>query len=133
MTAAQETETTGVLPVEQLKVTASGPVEGFQFPEIGGLPSAPFKASRWRLDPGEWSNWDQHEVLEAWLVATGTGSVWREDQETAVQPGDVVLMRSLVRHRLHNTGAVPMTLFSAWWPATEQRGAGPSDETADHA
>ncbi len=105
-----------VLPVEQLKVTPSGPVEGYLFPTIDGLPSAPFKASRWRLDPGAWSNWDQHEVLEIWMVSAGTGSVWREDRETSVGPGDVVLMPSQVRHRLHNTGPVPMSLFSVWWP-----------------
>jgi mannose-6-phosphate isomerase-like protein (cupin superfamily) len=133
MSLAHEPDMTSVLPVEQLKVTPSGPVEGFRFPEIGGRPSAPFKASRWRLDPGEWSNWDQHEVLEIWMVATGTGSVWREEQETAVGPGDVVLMPSQVRHRLHNTGTVPITLFSVWWPFAAQAGAATGTEVTNSA
>ncbi|MFE2970164.1 cupin domain-containing protein [Streptomyces sp. NPDC059340] len=120
MSATWEPPLTETLPVEQLKVTPSGPVEGFRFPEIQGHPSAPFKASRWHLAPGELSNWDQHQVLEVWMVATGTGSVWREEQETPVQPGDVILMPSQVRHRLHNTGTNPMMLFSVWWPAPAQ-------------
>lgn len=133
MNPAQEPDLTGVLPVEQLKVTPSGPVEGFSFPEIDHRPSAPFKASRWRLDPGEWSNWDQHEVLEVWMVATGTGSVWREEQETVIGPGDAVLMPSQVRHRLHNTGSVPMTLFSIWWPPAARAAAATDSRETENA
>lgn len=107
---------TGVLPVRELKATPSGPVEGICLPGPGGQQAAPFEASRWGLDPGERTSWDQHQVLEVWLVAAGAGSVWRGEEQTPVGPGDVVLMPSQVRHRLHNTGTSRMSLFSIWWP-----------------
>lgn len=107
----------GVLPVEELKSTPSGPVEGICFAEVDGRSVAPFRASRWSVRPGEWSNWDRHDVLEIWMVAAGTGSVWREEHETIVGPGDVVFMPRQVAHRLHNTGSATMSLFSVWWPA----------------
>ncbi len=105
----------GVVPVEELKTTPSGPVLGMRFPEAGGRSLAPFKASRWTLRAGEQTDWDRHDVLEIWMVAAGSGSVWRGEQETAVAPGDVVFMPSQVPHRLHNPGPETMSLFSVWW------------------
>lgn len=110
------------LPHELLKTTPNGPVVEIVFPTESGRSLAPFKASRWQVLPGAWSDWDQHDVLETWFVAEGHGTVWREDVPTRVGPGDAVLMTSGVRHRLHNDGDVPTVLFSAWWPAEAARG-----------
>ena len=103
-----------VLDVDVLKTTPSGPVEGFAL-TIGQSNVAPFKASRWRLDPDLWTNWDQHGVIELWLIATGSGVVWRDDVATRVAAGDAVLMPSQVRHRLRNDGSTTIEVFSVWW------------------
>ncbi|MEW1689309.1 cupin domain-containing protein [Streptomyces sp. NPDC091265] len=124
MTATQPTGPSQVLETKELRITPSGPVEELLVPYTANLPTAPFQTSRWGVDPGLWSNWDQHDALELWLVSEGSGSVWRGDVETPVGPGDAVLMPSRVKHRLHNTGDVPMRLFSVWWqaPAAEVPG-----------
>jgi mannose-6-phosphate isomerase-like protein (cupin superfamily) len=115
MTRTNPSGTAGTLAVTVLKETPSGPVHGLQLPLVDDSPAGPFKMSFWRLNPGEWSDWDQHEVLEVWMVATGTGTVWREADATRVTVGDVVFMPSLTRHRLHNDGTERMELFSVWW------------------
>lgn len=115
MIESSDRPTGGTLPVEVLKVTPSGPVTELLLPALGGTRSAPFRTSYWYLRPGEWSNWDQHDAVELWLVAEGSGTVWREEEPTAVQPGQAVFMPSRVRHRLHNDGTETMALFSIWW------------------
>ena len=124
MTATRPTGPTQVLETKELRATPSGPVEELLVPYTAGMPTAPFQTSRWGVGPGLWSNWDQHDALELWLVSEGSGSVWRGDSETPVGPGDAVLMPSQIKHRLHNTGDVPMRLFSVWWqaPTTEVPG-----------
>jgi mannose-6-phosphate isomerase-like protein (cupin superfamily) len=111
------------LPTDVLKQTPSGPVLGLLLPLLGGEPAAGFKMSFWSLTPGLWTDWDQHDVLEVWLVAGGSGTVWREDDPTAVSVGDAVFMPSRTRHRLHNDGTEPMRLFSVWWPAPSTAGS----------
>jgi mannose-6-phosphate isomerase-like protein (cupin superfamily) len=115
MTDANVSGTAGTLAVNVLKETPSGPVLGLQMPLVDGSPAGPFKMSFWRLNPGEWSNWDQHEVLEVWMVAAGTATVWREEEATRVTVGDAVFMPGLTRHRLHNDGTERIELFSVWW------------------
>jgi mannose-6-phosphate isomerase-like protein (cupin superfamily) len=105
-----------VLGVEELKRTPSGPVEGFDLSHEG-REAAPFRASRWILEPGLTTDWDQHDVLEMWIVSAGHGVVLRDDYETAVVPGDAVLMPSRVRHRLFNAGNETMRVVSIWWAA----------------
>jgi mannose-6-phosphate isomerase-like protein (cupin superfamily) len=107
--------TGATLPAHVIKETPSGPVLGLQVPLIDGEPAAAFKMSFWRLNPDTWTNWDQHEVLEIWMIAGGSGTLWREHEATRVSAGDAVFMPSQTRHRLHNDGGEPMQVFSIWW------------------
>ncbi|MBT2504250.1 cupin domain-containing protein [Curtobacterium sp. ISL-83] len=104
---------TPTLDVTVLKHTPSGePVEGYRLDEEH---PAPFKASRWSLAPGFTSDWDQHDVIELWFVSAGTGIVSHGGVTFRVNTGDAVYMPSRTRHRVHNDGTEPITLFSAWW------------------
>lgn len=99
-----------------LKHTPSGdPVEGFG---LDAEHPAPFEASRWSLAPGFTSDWDEHDVVELWFVSTGTGIVSHGEVTVRVRAGDAVYMPSRTRHRVHNDGDEPITLFSAWWSPT---------------
>ncbi|MGL5858935.1 MAG: cupin domain-containing protein [Angustibacter sp.] len=113
-----------VLPTSVLKDLPAGPVRELLLPHHGDDGSAPpFRMSSWAVDPGGWSEWDVHDVLEVWLVASGTGTVLRgADTPTPVRAGDAVFMPSQVRHRMHNDGRTRIELFSIWWP-----GHGPSE------
>ena len=80
-----------------------------------GRPVAPFKASRFTVDPGATTPVDIHEVREIWMVAEGAGELRYDNHATRAGPGDILYYDSMKPHKLHNDDDKQMVLFSVWW------------------
>jgi len=75
----------------------------------------PFTAARFEVPPGATTELDVHDVVELWMVRTGTGTVTSGDTTMDVAPGSMVYFASRVPHRVTNTGDEQLRLFSVWW------------------
>ena len=86
--------------------------------KIGGAdePPAPMKVSRFYLDPGDTSPWDQHEVREVWIIESGRGLLDTGEARVVVERGDGHYFASNVPHRITNEGSEPLYIISMWWP-----------------
>lgn len=86
--------------------------------EEAGPPAAapwPFTAARFEVPPGATSELDVHDVVELWMVRTGTGTVVSGDTTVPIAPGSMVYFASRVPHQVTNTGTDRLRLFSVWW------------------
>lgn len=81
----------------------------------GGVPLAPFKASRFTVEPGCSSTPDSHAVHEIWMVARGEGELTYDDETTRIAASDVVYFEPPKTHQVRNTGAETLVVFSVWW------------------
>lgn len=75
----------------------------------------PFTAARFEVPPGATTDLDEHDVVELWMVRSGTGTVVSGDTTMDVSPGSMVYFASRVPHRITNTGDDQLRLFSLWW------------------
>lgn len=77
----------------------------------------PFQASRFEVRPGSRSKPDVHAVVEAWMVASGTGKLTHDGVEHRIKAGDVMYFRPRTEHVVENDGDESLVLFSSWWSA----------------
>ena len=80
-----------------------------------GTPIAPFKASRFTVEPGCQSGVDQHAVRECWIITSGCGQVLYDGRRFAVQRDDVLFFDSHRSHQVINDGHETMIIYSVWW------------------
>jgi mannose-6-phosphate isomerase-like protein (cupin superfamily) len=80
-----------------------------------GAAQWPFTAARFEVPPGATTELDVHDVVELWMVRSGTGAVVSGDTTMDVAPGAMVYFASRVPHRITNTGTDHLQLFSVWW------------------
>ena len=100
-----------------------GPLEevamGMFYQELALSPtetrSAPFKASRFTIDPGCESPLDAHAVREVWIIASGSGELVYDQQSSHVETGQVCYFEPHKGHLLRNNGKEKVTIFSLWW------------------
>jgi mannose-6-phosphate isomerase-like protein (cupin superfamily) len=83
-----------------------------------GAEQWPFTAARFEVPPGVTTELDVHDVVELWMVRSGTGTVVSGDTTMDVAPGAMVYFASRVPHRITNTGTDQLRLFSVWWRGT---------------
>lgn len=82
--------------------------------DLAGV-QAPFKGSRFTVEPGGTSPVDTHQVQEIWMVAAGRGELSYDGRSFRVEPGDVVHFEAMKPHQLHNDGDATLVVFSVWW------------------
>jgi len=80
-----------------------------------GTPLAPFKASRFTVEPGCASPVDTHAVHEIWMVAEGEGELVYDNRSLRLRPGDVCYFEPPKPHEVHNDGTTTLVIFSLWW------------------
>lgn len=83
---------------------------------VQGAQVAPFKASRFTVEPGCRSGLDEHAVRECWIIAAGRGHVLHDGQPVPVQADDILYFESHHTHELVNDGPETMIVYSVWWP-----------------
>jgi mannose-6-phosphate isomerase-like protein (cupin superfamily) len=92
------------------------PAAGMHLTELELLrSSAPFKASRFTVEPGCSSPVDSHGVREIWLVARGAGEVVYDGRAVRAKADDVFYFEPFKTHQLRNDGDEKMVVFSVWW------------------
>lgn len=68
-----------------------------------------FQAKRVEVNPGQRLSYQLHHRRgEKWTIVTGTGTVTLNDREFPIGPGAVVAIPKETKHRIHNTGDVPL-------------------------
>lgn len=77
--------------------------------------AAPFRASRFFVEPHGWSRKDSHAAHECWFVAGGQGELHYHDQAVRVTAGDVCYFAPFRSHQVHNVGDAKLEIFSVWW------------------
>ena len=78
----------------------------------------PVGMGRLILKPGATSPLDQHRVAEAWLVASGEGTlIFKGKVEKNLVPGSIVVFDTYESHIVTNTGDCDFVFFSVWWGA----------------
>jgi quercetin dioxygenase-like cupin family protein len=70
--------------------------------------------------PGGHTPLHQHPYEHEILIMEGTGTVWRDGQEVALQPGDVLFIPSDEKHQFKNAGQTPLK-FMCLIPAKFQK------------
>jgi quercetin dioxygenase-like cupin family protein len=80
-----------------------------------GEPIAPFKASRFTVEPNCSSPIDSHEVHEIWMVAEGEGELLYDAQSIRVRVADVFYFEPHKSHQIINDGNLPISICSIWW------------------
>jgi mannose-6-phosphate isomerase-like protein (cupin superfamily) len=79
--------------------------------------SLPFRYSRFRVAPGRQSSLDQHDVLEVWIVVSGSGKLSYDDGTFPISAGQAVQFASGHPHQVLNDGTSDLVVFSFWWTA----------------
>lgn len=82
---------------------------------LGPPAGAPFKASRFTVEPGCASPVDSHAVHEIWMVAKGSGELVYDERAVRLEAGDVFYFEPPKPHLVRNDGAGPLAIFSVWW------------------
>jgi methionyl-tRNA synthetase len=91
-------------------------INEIDFGHKGQQPIAPFKGSKFIVYPSQTSPLDIHDVKECWFVASGTGIVTYNGQQTEeIKPGDVLYFESQQSHDVYNNGTENLMIFSVWW------------------
>lgn len=80
-----------------------------------GTPLAPFKASRFTVEPGCASPPDSHSVHEIWMVAQGHGELLYDNKASLIGPSEVLYFEPPKIHQVRNLGTDTMIVFSIWW------------------
>jgi quercetin dioxygenase-like cupin family protein len=78
-------------------------------------PLAPFRASRFTVEPSGITPEDSHAVHEIWMIAEGEGVLLYDHQSLRVRASDVVYFEPPKAHQLKNDGAQTMVVYSIWW------------------
>ena len=95
---------------------AENPAAGMRLTELELFRSgAPFKASRFTVEPGCSSPVDSHSVREIWIIAKGKGEVVYDGHAVRARADDVFYFEPFKTHQLRNDGAGKMVVFSVWW------------------
>jgi mannose-6-phosphate isomerase-like protein (cupin superfamily) len=83
---------------------------------IGAVsPPAPFKASRFTVEPSGVTPEDSHDVHEIWMIAEGEGELLYDHRPLRVRASDVVYFEPPKTHQLRNDGERTMVVYSIWW------------------
>jgi mannose-6-phosphate isomerase-like protein (cupin superfamily) len=88
---------------------------GMVMEEVAAPERWPFTAGRFEVPPGATTELDVHDVVELWMVRSGTGAVVSGDTTMDVAPGAMVYFASRVPHQITNTGTDQLRLFTVWW------------------
>lgn len=80
-----------------------------------GTPLAPFKASRFTVEPGCSSPIDSHAVHELWMVAEGSGELLYDGRAVPLRAADVFYLEPPKTHQVRNDGDRSLVIFSLWW------------------
>jgi methionyl-tRNA synthetase len=85
--------------------------------ETATAATAPFKASRFVVKPGQRSEIDKHAVKECWFIAQGEGRlICNGTVEGKVSAGDVLFYDSFQSHQVINTSTEnELLIFAVWW------------------
>jgi mannose-6-phosphate isomerase-like protein (cupin superfamily) len=76
----------------------------------------PFKMSRFSLEPGESSPFDEHSVCECWFVASGSGTLtYNGDETVKIEAGTTLFYDSHKSHTVVNDGSETLFIFAIWW------------------
>lgn len=78
---------------------------------------APFKTSRFSIEPGCSSGCDQHVVRELWIIGEGQGVLTYDGLDMEVKKNEFLFFDTNKSHSILNTGPKPLHIFSIWWPA----------------
>jgi quercetin dioxygenase-like cupin family protein len=78
-------------------------------------PPAPFRASRFTVEPGGVTPEDSHDVHEIWMIAEGEGELLYDHKPLRVRASDVVYFEPPKTHQLKNDGGRTMVVYSVWW------------------
>jgi quercetin dioxygenase-like cupin family protein len=93
--------------------------EGMQVFEVKldpeGTPLAPFKASRFTVEPNCSSPVDSHAVHEIWMVAEGEGELIYDNERISISASDIIYLEPPKKHLVRNDGTKPLVIFSIWW------------------
>ncbi len=103
------------LPYLEPEAAAAGMVLHLLELERGGRPVAPFKASRFTVEPGFATPVDQHAVHEIWIIGQGEGELTYDGVTSPLGRHDVVYFEPHKPHTAANTGGETMTVYSLWW------------------
>lgn len=82
-----------------------------------GAQIAPFKASRFTVEPNCSSPTDSHQAREIWMVAEGEGELVYDTQTVRIRAADVLYFEPLKPHLVSNDGDKPLVIYSVWWSA----------------
>ena len=80
-----------------------------------GTTLAPFKGSRFTVEPNCSTPVDSHAVHEMWMVAEGEGELIYDNQKFRISTSDVIYLEPPKQHLVKNDGTKPMVIFSIWW------------------
>lgn len=78
-------------------------------------PLAPFRASRFTVEPNGVTPEDSHDVHEIWMIAEGEGELLYDHKPLRVRASDVVYFEPPKTHQLKNDGGRTMVVYSIWW------------------
>ena len=86
--------------------------------EVGapGERTAPIKMSRFSVEPGITTPWDEHSVSEIWVVMSGSGVVEVGKRSEPVSAGEAFYMAPHEPHRAINNSPERLSFMSLWWP-----------------
>jgi quercetin dioxygenase-like cupin family protein len=78
-------------------------------------PRAPFKGSRFTVEPGCISPVDSHAVREIWMVAEGEGELLYDGRLLRLKAADVLYFEPHKPHQVKNDGTRTLVVYSVWW------------------
>ena len=68
-----------------------------------------YKVKRIKVEPSQRLSYQSHEYRsELWCVVAGSGLVTIDDRESSVSYGSIVKFPANAKHRMENTGEVPL-------------------------
>lgn len=80
-----------------------------------GASLAPFKASRFTVEPNSTSAVDSHAVHEIWIIVEGEGDLFYDNRRVRLCPRDIVYFEPHKSHQVRNDGPCLFVAFSVWW------------------
>lgn len=93
-------------------------VEGCHILETLNDPADPaVSIVRARVEPGVTTRWHRlRGTWERYVILSGTGEAWVEQERFAVRPGDVLLIPPMAAQRIRNSGAGDLLFLAVCSP-----------------